>query len=244
LPQLKDLIRQRRTEIGKTLEQIGIEMGVSKATVQRWESGEIKDIRRSKMVALAKSLETTPAYLMGWDSEKSEAGLSEFPEKHWSAPLVMAYASAITPKQEATCAVLGIPHVIPDMDDVPNIPTCEMLVYAFPAAAGIPLLAEDDYDRIEFPESVVPSGADFGIRIKGDSMQPTIEDGSIVFVRKQPDLQNGQIGIFMIDGEAACKRYFHKGTTVTLRSENPEYADIEIKPYQEFYIAGRVLGYH
>ena len=72
-----------------------------------------------------------------------------------------------------------------------------MLVYSFPAAAGVALSAEDDYERILFPVSAVPPGADFGVRIRGDSMQPTIQDGTIVFVRKQPELQNGQIGIFM-----------------------------------------------
>lgn len=64
---LKDLIRERRLEIGKTLEQVGREIGVAKATVQRWESGEIKDMRRDKLVSLARALDTTPAYLMGWE---------------------------------------------------------------------------------------------------------------------------------------------------------------------------------
>lgn len=79
--ELKDLIRERRLEIGKTMEEIAKETGVSKATVQRWESGEIKDIRRSKIVDLAKALNVAPAYLMGWQKEKptndADDGLSE-----------------------------------------------------------------------------------------------------------------------------------------------------------------------
>lgn len=67
MKELKDLIREQRARTGKTLEQIGKEIGVAKATVQRWESGEIKDMRRDKLVALARALETTPAYLMGWE---------------------------------------------------------------------------------------------------------------------------------------------------------------------------------
>lgn len=75
MPELKELIKTRRLEIGKTLEQVGKEMGVAKATVQRWESGEIKDMRQGKLVALAKALDVSPAYLMGWESENKKPDL-------------------------------------------------------------------------------------------------------------------------------------------------------------------------
>lgn len=68
--EIKDIIKARRLELGKTLEDIGKEVGVSKSTVMRWENGDIDDMRRSKVVALAKALNTTPAYLMGWENEK------------------------------------------------------------------------------------------------------------------------------------------------------------------------------
>ena len=64
------------------------------------------------------------------------------------------------------------------------------------------------------------------MRIRGDSMQPTIPDDTIVFVRKQPDLQNGQIGIFMIDDGALCKRFYRRGEQIILQSDNPKYKDI------------------
>ena len=67
--ELKDLIKNRRIAIGKTLEDVGKEVGVSKATVLRWENGELKDMRRDKIVALARALDTTPAYLMGWEEQ-------------------------------------------------------------------------------------------------------------------------------------------------------------------------------
>lgn len=63
----KDKIKSLRLSQGATLEQIGTEVGVSKATVKRWESGEIANLRRDKIYKLAKALHTTPAYLMGWD---------------------------------------------------------------------------------------------------------------------------------------------------------------------------------
>ena len=77
----KDKIRSLRVGMGATLEQIGNEVGVSKATVKRWESGEIANIRRDKIYKLAQALHTTPAYLMGWDDEQppsvSAEGLSD-----------------------------------------------------------------------------------------------------------------------------------------------------------------------
>ena len=62
----KDTIRARRKELGLTLEEVGQIVGVSKTTIQRWESGEIKNQRRDKIVKLDQALQTTPAQLMGW----------------------------------------------------------------------------------------------------------------------------------------------------------------------------------
>lgn len=68
--EFKDLVKKRREMLHLTLEEVGKRTGVSKATVQRWESGEIENVRRDKIVKLAKALETTPAYLMGWEEQK------------------------------------------------------------------------------------------------------------------------------------------------------------------------------
>lgn len=65
--EFKDLVRNRRSELGITLEEVGKIVGVSKATVQRWESGAIKNVRRDKIEKLAKALQISPAYLMDWE---------------------------------------------------------------------------------------------------------------------------------------------------------------------------------
>lgn len=162
----------------------------------------------------------------------------------WGRPILSAYSKAPRPKQEAVCTVLDIPFVDHDADYVPEEKSICITVFDYPAAAGVPLYATDDYENIDFPESKVPKGADFGIRIQGDSMQPTIKDGVIVFVRKQSDLQNGQIGIFMIGEEACCKRFYKEKSGCRLESDNPKYEPIRIdKDAEGFYIAGLVLGY-
>lgn len=68
--EVKDIIRNRRLELDLTLEQIAQRVGVSKPTVMRWENGDIENMRADKIAKLAKALNTTPVYLMGWTDEK------------------------------------------------------------------------------------------------------------------------------------------------------------------------------
>lgn len=65
---LAKVLSARRKELGLTLLQIAEKMNVSEATVQRWESGNIKSLRHEKIARLADILNVTPAALMGWES--------------------------------------------------------------------------------------------------------------------------------------------------------------------------------
>ena len=77
---LSEVIKRRRKELGLTLAQIADAMGVAEATVQRWESGNIKSIRQGKIAQLAEVLKVSPASLMGWDSPELPAGFSPMPQ--------------------------------------------------------------------------------------------------------------------------------------------------------------------
>lgn len=67
---LADRIKYKRNELGKTLEEVGQMVGVTKATIQRYENGNIQNIPSDKIELLASALNTTPAYLMGWEDDK------------------------------------------------------------------------------------------------------------------------------------------------------------------------------
>lgn len=66
--EFNQLVKKRRIELGLTMEDLARRVGVSKATIQRWESGEIKNVRHDKITKLSDALETTPSYLMGWEN--------------------------------------------------------------------------------------------------------------------------------------------------------------------------------
>lgn len=67
---LADRIKYKRNQLGKTLEEVGQMVGVTKATIQRYENGNIQNIPSDKIELLASALNTTPAYLMGWEDDK------------------------------------------------------------------------------------------------------------------------------------------------------------------------------
>ena len=61
------LIKLRRTELDMTMRELADKIGVSEATISRWESGDIANMRRDKIAALAKALEVPPSVLMNWE---------------------------------------------------------------------------------------------------------------------------------------------------------------------------------
>ena len=73
----KDILKTRRATLELTLDDIGRYVGVSGATVSRWENGEIANIRRDKIAKLAEILQVSPSYLMGWP-EKTVTLENEF----------------------------------------------------------------------------------------------------------------------------------------------------------------------
>ncbi len=60
-------IKFRRLELGLTLEELGLRVGVGASTVRKWETNYIKDMKSDKVQKVAEALGVTPAYLMGWD---------------------------------------------------------------------------------------------------------------------------------------------------------------------------------
>ncbi len=83
MSELSSVLKQRRKELGLTLAQIADKMDVAEATVQRWESGNIKSIRYEKISKLAEILKVSPSALMGWEPNNRPAiptGFSPMPE--------------------------------------------------------------------------------------------------------------------------------------------------------------------
>jgi len=68
--EIKDILYNRRKELDLTMKQVADMVGVSEGTVSRWESGEIANMRRDKIMDYAKALRISPAVIMGWESKE------------------------------------------------------------------------------------------------------------------------------------------------------------------------------
>ena len=91
--------------------------------------------------------------------------------------------------------------------------------------AGIPISAiEDVLDYEEITERMAAHGTYFGLKIKGDSMEPRISEGDIVIVRQQDDAESGDIVIALINGDdATCKKLMKYENGIRLVPLNPMY---------------------
>ena len=78
-------------------------------------------------------------------------------------------------------------------------------------------------------DETVPENADFAVWIQGDSMEPYIKDGEMVFIDRDATLKNGDVGIFSVDGAMYCKQlYKDDHGNVYLLSANPDRQDANV----------------
>lgn len=112
-------------------------------------------------------------------------------------------------------------------------------------AAGIPIDAiEDIVDWEEIPNAMAKAGEYFGLRIKGSSMEPRISEGDTVIVRRQHDVESGEIAIIIVNGdEGTCKKVLkHAAGGITLVSLNPAFEPRYLSPQEVEDLPVTIVG--
>lgn len=136
----------------------------------------------------------------------------------------------------------------------------DMPLSYLPVSAGTgTFLDEGNYEMISVPKSTVPAGAKFAIRVRGDSMEPTYNDGQLIWVQETKELHPGDVGVFIYGDQGYMKSYNLREPDEELRdvftdidgvvhlqpvliSYNKKYDPIFISPETRFEIVGRVLN--
>lgn len=109
-------------------------------------------------------------------------------------------------------------------------------------SAGRGILAVEDIIGWAYADEQYHDGQHFWLSVSGVSMEPELHSGDLVLIRRQPTLENGQIGAFLFGGEGFVKKYLANGD-VKLHSLNPIFPDIVITPEcsDQFQIIGKVV---
>lgn len=116
-------------------------------------------------------------------------------------------------------------------------------------SAGLPILAEENMEGYEFaPSSLIKEGFEyFYLRVNGDSMNLKFNNGDIVLVQKQDNLENDEIGVILVDGQdATVKKYKYENGLVILSpmSNNSEHVVQIYNPTEiSIKIIGKVVSY-
>lgn len=112
--------------------------------------------------------------------------------------------------------------------------------YAVGASAGNGEYLFDDLDKtsITLPDTPLNNNADLVIAVRGHSMEPTYQDGDKLLVKKQSELNVGDIGVFIINGESFVKELGKD----RLISHNKQYQDIHCNDYDKMVTVGKVIG--
>lgn len=201
-----------------TQKQLGKILGVSIMTIRNWESGE-KSPSMHAIIDLTRVFGISADELLG----TKRSNLSDWPITSAESSLLKTYRSLDTHGRKVVDTICALELSRVEETAPKNRITRMIPFYLVPSAAGYSAPIEgSDYEMMEIDDSV-PHGADFAVRIQGDSMAPYIEDGDIVYVKKQNELGVGDVGIFSIDGAMYCKLYYtDEERNLTLVSANPE----------------------
>ncbi len=213
---LGDLIKRYRSETGTSMEQFAKKSGISKAYVSILE----RNYNPVNGKPVVPSLETIKAVsnAIGMDFNDVIATLDS------NQPVAI--------REDKPPIPAGF-EPLPEMATIPLVGSI---------ACGTPILAEQNIEaRIGVPALW---RADFALTCHGDSMAAMIQDGDIVCIRKQPEVENGEIAAVRIGEEATLKRFYRQGDTVMLQAENPAFSPLVYTRDQlnEITIEGRVVG--
>lgn len=235
---LIDMLKKGRSETGYTQAQVAKMLGIKGNTLSGYETGasepdidtylqlcKIYNLDYVSILEKAYNLKPMDEIALSAEEQnhiKKFRSLDEYGKDMVDTVLQKEYERNVRYKKEFV--QIESPTLLP--------------YYGRIVSAGTGQFVFDDIppEMIEVESNHITMQADFAVGVNGDSMEPTYKDRDVLLIKKQPSVNIGEIGIFMIDGEAFVKELGHN----VLVSHNPKYAPI---PFSEsISCIGKVLG--
>ena len=222
---LSDRIREARKNKNLTQGQLGHLIGVAKTTIAGYEKN--REPTAAKLGEIADALGVDANFLL-----QDEMKAYKYTHVAYLEPPIIKKYRALDEHgrkitdlviEEETARIQAERREEPEEEPKTKV----IPLYLTPAAAGYasPALGSD-YEEYSVP---IESKADFACKIQGDSMEPVIKDGDIVLVKRQIDLEPGDVGLFYVDGDMKCKQYCEDCYgNIYLFSLNRERSDADV----------------
>ena len=167
----------------------------------------LRTAKEMKQIDLAHRLNVRQTTISNWETGKTEPDTASL---HAMANLFQVSIDYLLGNSENPEPITTAGIKVPVLGDV---------------AAGIPIEAvENIVDYEEIDQTMAASGEHFGLRLKGDSMEPRMREGDVVIVRKQEDVENGDVAVVLVNGDSATVKRIKKGPSgISLIPNNPAY---------------------
>lgn len=195
----------------------------------------LKELRRTRglsQVALAKELNLTQQAVGKWETGRSQ------PDPDTLRRLADFFDTTVDyllDRSDTARPAPILPYTAAGEHPIPVIGTVR-------AGYGALALEEDcgvEYARVKDPQNY------FYLLVKGNSMEPRIQDGDLALVHKQNTLEDGDLGVMVFgeDGEGTLKKFIRRGNAVVLQPFNPDYQSLVLvgDDLAQLYIAGKVI---
>ena len=199
--ELANRLRSKRLENNLSLQYVAEKLGVSKVTISRYETLDITNIPSDKIEGMAKIYNTTPAFLMGWETKKEKSNLN--------------------------IDTINTDYIM--------IPLYESISAGYGASNS------------EFIEMIPVFGLKkngttyFAVKVEGDSMEPKIPNGSTIIIKKDIQIENGEIGAFNLNDENFVKQKKLVKDRLILHSFNLAYDDKLVGEFDDYKEYGKVV---
>ena len=198
-------------------------------------SGRIRQ-RREQLGLSQEELAARMGYRSKSSITKLEKGINDLPRAK-----LEELAAALSTTPAWLMGLVDLPSPPPGFEPLPEMVRVPLVGSI---ACGTPITAEQNIEcYIGFPAAW---HADFALTCHGSSMAPTICDGDIVCIRRQPEVEQGEIAAVRIGEEATLKHFHRQGETVMLLADNAAVCPPMIfagPQLEEIQIEGRAVGF-
>lgn len=230
---LSHIIKEKKI----TQKALSKQLGVPTSTINNWIKLN-RSIPSEFIIPICEFLDITPYLLLTGENVSSKSVLDPDEQE------LLDIYNSLSPKSQGrlreraeVLAELEAP-VVKEPEPEQETIFIEYSTLKVSAGTGEPLIDDTYHDFLKVKRSDLTEEANFAVQISGNSMLPRFKDKEWVLVRSQPDVEIGEIGIFIIDGNG----YIKERAADRLVSINPEYNDIYFKENQDIKCKGLVIG--